>query len=234
MDVTIVATTWLPPGNERARLDAIQTAISSWRRYLRYDSGEIHLHVSDDGTVKNPWGIYLRQTITEAWGLWRKSVTFSRQERCGVGASLNAGLCAAFQRSPIVLHAVDDWELLAPLDLTPWVNFLNDPNYDVGMVRFFPHPDLEGTVRHIPPHGWAVALQRHHFVFGFRPCLWHKRFFDALGYFDEGVSSFDAEAQFNRRLTWRPPAVAAGWIWLALPEQWRPIETGSLAAVVPG
>lgn len=232
-DVTIVMTTWLPPSNEQARLDAIKRTIRSWKKNLIHNSGEIYLHISDDGTQDNPWFIYLRQVVRESWGTI-EDITCTQQQRMGVGASLNAGLEQAFKQSPIVLHAVDDWELLAPLDITPWVEFMEDPNYDVGMVRFFPHPDLSGVIRHIPPHGWAVALERHHFVFGFRPCLWHQRFFNALGGFKEGVSSFECEDEFNSRLTTLYPQVKGERIWLALPEMWRPIETGSLAAVVPG
>lgn len=230
-DVTIVATTWLPPGNERARWDALIRSYQSWQKNLVLTGGLIHLHIADDGSNPDYWDA-VTGIASRHWQIG--NVSFSRQQRRGVGASLNAGIRTALNNSPIILHAVDDWELLEPLNLTPWVEFMEDPNYDVGMVRFFPHPDLTGTVRHIPPHGWAVALERHHYVFGFRPCLWHQRFFDALGYFQEGVSSLAAEEDFNLRLTSSEPKFEGERIWLALPEVWRPIETGSLAEVVPG
>lgn len=232
--ITIVATTWLPPGNEKKRLRAAEQAIRSWGQNLKYD-GQIHLVVSDDGT-EEPFWEELKEECIWLWRVYNPSayVSFTQQVRQGVGASLNKGLRAAFElHGPIVLHAVDDWELLQPLDLNPWVNFLQDRNYDTGMVRFFAHPDLTGTFRFIPPHGWAVVLDRHHYVFSFRPCLWHKRFFDNLGYFEEGVSALDAEKIFNDKIVGQYPQFEGEHIWLALPEVWRPLDSIELSSIVP-
>ena len=41
--------------------------------------------------------------------------------------------------------------------------------------------------------GWGLRLDPHHFAFGHRPALYHKRFFDAYGYFEEGVSALECE-----------------------------------------
>lgn len=236
-DVTIVATTWLAPGNEGARLGAFREALISWHHNLHLKDGQIHLCVADDGTEQS-WYWKLQAMVD---GIWHRGhIAFVQQQRRGVGASLNNGLEIAFQHSHIALHAVDDWGLLQPLDLTPWVAMMEDPNYNPGIIRFFPHPDLEGTIKHVPPHGWAVDLDRHHFLFGFRPALWHKRMFDAHGYFKEEVSSFHTEDEFNQRICASytdirvRSAVYGPKVYLALPEAWRPIETGSLAGVVPG
>lgn len=224
-DITIVMTTWLPPGNEKARTVASLEAALYWRVNLIYPE-PVHLHIADDGSAKE-FSDFQVDRLKKLW--YRGEVTFSQQQRHGVGASLNAGIGEALKRSPITLYAVDDWRLLSLLDLRPWVSMLEDPNYDCGMIRFFPHPDLGGIVKHVPPHGWAVMLEYHHFVFGFRPALFHRRFFDANGKFAENVSSFDAELIYNQKVC-RGEGPA---IWLALPEQWQPIETGSLAGVVP-
>lgn len=226
-EITIVATTWLPPGNERARLEALKRAVNSW--WLKLYGAAMRLHVVDDGTDPY-WFTVMQNEVKACWLGGYGNPTFSQQQRRGVGASLNAGLEEAFKRSPIVLYAVDDWELLQPLDLTPWVAMMEDLSYYPAMIRFFPHPDLTGVVKHVPPHGWAVEIENHHFAFGFRPALWHARMF-LDGKFKEGLSSFDTEIEFNQRWC-NSPNVAK--IYLALPEAWRPIETGSLAGIVPG
>lgn len=228
-EVTIVMTTWIPEGQQgKERLKAEERCLLSWREHLIHNEA-IHLHIADDGSSESDYA----QLRNIAWAEWdRGNFTFSQQQRKGVGASLNAGLKQAFHRSPIVLHAVDDWELLADLDITPWVNFLCDTKYDVGAVRFFPHPDLTGTIRHIPPHGWAVDLDKHHYMFATRPSLWHERFFNVLGYFKEGISAIECEADFNERVCGYPHYKGQG-VWLALPEMWRPVETGSLSEIMP-
>lgn len=227
-EITIVMTTWLPPGQEKIRAEAFFKALQSWEMNLIHDA-DIHLHVSDDGTNTE----IFHQLITKNLKWDRGHYTVSHQQRHGVGASLNRGLKQAFKVSNIAMHAVDDWELLVPLDLRPWVDFMEDPNYDVGMLRFYAHPDLTGTFRFIPPHGWAVALDRHHYVFSFRPCLWHKRFFDALDYFREDVSAIECEQDFNKRLTNYPPAVEGERVWLALPEIWKHLDPNELSSVKP-
>lgn len=227
-DVTIVMTTWIPPGKQgQERLKAEEICLMSWREHL-INKDAIHLHIADDGSLDDDM-YQIMKMARENWDLGE--ITYSQQDRNGVGASLNAGLKKAFERSPIVLHAVDDWELLDDLWLTPWVDFLEDtnPEYDAAALRFFPHPDLKGKIRHIPPHGWAMILEKHHYVFGLRPSLWHKRLFDSAGYFKEGVSAIECEADFNERVC--QPLEEC--IWLALPELWRPRETGSLSELTP-
>lgn len=228
-DITIVMTTWIPEGEQgQARLAVEEICLESWREHL-INNGAIHLHVADDGSAPE----YMRVIYRMAPRIWDLGeVTFSQQLRHGVGASLNEGLKTAFRRSPMVFHAVDDWELLGDLDLTPWISFAEDPNYDVGAIRFFSHPDLTGTIRHVPPHGWAIALDKHHYVFATRPSLWHKRLFDALGYFKEDCSALECEADFNEKAC-RYPQQEGEMIWLALTELWRPRESGSLSEVVP-
>lgn len=230
-DITIVATTWLPPGKEDRRLKDFTLAMATWWAHLKYD-GVINLHVADDGTLPE-WYEKLQQVVETVWR-GKGSITHSQQDRHGVGASLNAGLAEAFKTSPYVLYAVDDWQLLELLDLNPWIAFMEDNEYNANMVRFFPHPDLTGTFKHIPPYGWAVNLDRHHYVFATRPCLWHQRFFEphlrGLGWFKEDASAIEVEQDFNYRYIRQ---MSRHEIWLALPEVWRHMDAFSLSDLVP-
>lgn len=240
-DITIVATTWLPPGKEDERLKDFMKSIVSWLSYLRYDDGDINLHIADDGT-SDEWFEKLKRAVQFMWHPnltdWVGDVTFSRQERHGVGASLNAGLKQAFSQGRYAFYTVDDWVLLSPLDLTTWVKFMEDDNYAAGMVRFFPHPDLTGTFKHIPPYGWATILDHHHYVFATRPCLWHERFFEpqlrGYGWFKEDCSALETEHDFNARiLTWPYRYHPGKEIWMAIPALWQHIDAFSLSDVVP-
>lgn len=214
--ITIVVTTWFPPGEDGdKRYNIFREALASWHQHLKYD-GELHYHIADDGTF--------------AWPGLPPPATFSRQNRRGVGASLNAGFAQAFAQGELALYAVDDWKLAADLDLTPWARLLRDSSL-MGCVRLGPpHPDLTGAVLHLGENGWALLLEKHHYAFGFRPALYHKRFFDYYGWFDEGISSLEAERLYNERFceNFRGPDIV-----LALFTPFDHIYGVELSAVVP-
>lgn len=226
-DVTVVMTTWLPGGQaSTARLGAIKTALRSWKQNL-WLNARLHLHVADDGSSAEDMA-FLESLVGSIWN--RGDITWSQQPRHGLGASLNAGLEVAFGRGPAVFHAVDDWQLLAPLDLTPWVKLLLEP--DVAMVRFFPHPNTIG--RTLPtPYGWVVELSPDQggYLFGFRPALWHRRLLGERPWFAEGVSALECERVFND--SYLGEAARRGRIVLGLPEVWRPLESVELSAINP-
>ncbi len=246
-DITIVMTTWLPGGEASLlRAQAIEKALQSWHDNLVHD-GAIHLHVADDGSSDAEFD-GLATLIGRRWD--RGVTTFSRQRRRGLGASLNAGLGVALERSPLILHAVDDWELLTPCALRSWAQLLEE-DATVGMVRFFPHPDLSGRVENLGDgRGHVLRLDRHHFAFATRPFLAHRRFFDAYGPFKEGVNAYDCERLYNdgfchgipladgrlmheaRPGVWSP-GLGGPDIVLALPSAWEPIGSIELAHIVP-
>lgn len=193
--ITLVMTTWAPGGREGyARAQAARACLDTWRHRLHYE-GELRLHVADDGSGILDYPYSLGRDIEWA-------VSFSRQERRGVGASLNAGFEQAHEGGGLALYVVDDWMLLWDIDLTPWAALLErDPT--IGMVRLGPpHPWLTGTVEHLGELGWCLRLERHHFAFAHRPALYHPRMRAAYGWFAEGVTAYDCERlyseEFNR------------------------------------
>jgi hypothetical protein len=226
--VTIVATTYFPPGEDgKLREVTARAAFASWRQNLIYD-GELRLHVADDGSADAGWPAAAALAPKAPWVDPLAPVTTSRQERQGVGASLNAGCDLAFAAGNIVLHAVDDWELQQDFDLTPWVDLLvADPN--VCMVRLGPpHPWLTGTIENFP-EGWGMRLDRHHFAFGHRPALYHPRMFEAYGRFAEDVNAYECERLYNEHFCVTPgPDIV-----LALPTPWVPLESVELAGIDP-
>lgn len=219
--VTIVMTTWLPNNEDGyKRLNILQKCLISWHENLIHDD-DIFLHVADDGS-DDSMTVALKNAVLECWP--RHGTRFTRQERHGVGASLNKGI----RESPtdIVLHAVDDWELLKPLDIRPWVSLLEIP--DIAGFRLFPHPDLSGKIQYMGGV-YAMKLDRHHFAFATRPSLWHKRMFQAYGKFEEQVSAYECERLYNLNY-----CLGKGPdLWMALPDEWRHVDGVELGDITP-
>lgn len=214
--ITIVMTTWII---ESVRKSVVERTLWSWQENLLYD-GDINIHFADDGS-----------TIGYATFNDFRGTSYSRQERHGVGASLNAGFKEAFKNSPLVLYAVDDWALTQEFDVTPWAQLLMERE-DVGMVRLGPpHPELTSKIEMFTSNwqGWGLRLDRHNFAFGHRPALYHKRMIDAYGWFQEDCSALECERLYAENFckTQGPDIV------LALPHPWMHLDSVGLSGVEP-
>lgn len=230
--LTILMTTYFPPGEVgRRRLEEALRALTSWRKNLQYD-GALRLHVGDDGSDPAHMRLFW-EAVKYGWPL-----TFRSQERGGVGASLNKGIMAALEHSPLMAMFVDDWELLHPFDLTAWADWLLEDE-SLCAVRFFPHPALTGTVEHNAGR-WGLRLDRHHFAWSHRPALWHNRLPLFYGWHPEGVNAYECERIYNERFNakegWTPETpTPEHWpdILLALPSPFDHRSTVELGDVTP-
>lgn len=240
--ITIVMTTWAPNDEVgRHRKSYAELAMASWITNLSYD-GELRIHVADDGSELPGFPGCLADVYADAIPRvpqrWAPALSLgSPTKRRGLGGSLNAGLSAAFQVSPLVAYFADDWSLTAPFDLTPWATLMQHGagkcgvgNSEIGVIRLLPHPDLTGTVLHLGELGWALKLDRHHFVCGVRPALYHERFVAAYGWFEEVVNVFECEQSHNNRFC---GATEGPDIVLALPHPWEHIGHVEVNAVLP-
>lgn len=179
--ITIVMTTWHV---DRQRVKLAEDTLKSWIKHLHYD-GELRLHVADDGSTV-PF-------MPNGW--WQGPISFSSQHRKGVGASLNAGFREAYKTSPLVFYGVDDWLLTQDFDLTPWSRMLMERE-DIGIVRLGPpHPYLRGMIMPLTEYwqGWGLILERYGLTVGHRPELFHKRWTDHYGWFEENVNAQECE-----------------------------------------
>lgn len=216
--VTVAVTTWAPDNDEgKSRCGDFTAALLSWRSHL-HSRSPLHLHVADDGSQLPD---YPHKAVSAGKAVAKfKGITYTVQDRGGVGASLNACISSAFSAavgSDVILYMVDDWALATHLNIQPWVDLLyRNPN--IGMVRLGPpHPGLTGTVQMFED-GWGLLLDRHHFAFSFRPCLIHRRFIEAYGLFPVGESSLETERKYNLHFCQSPPPGPE--IVVALPDPW--------------
>ncbi|MDD2731020.1 MAG: glycosyltransferase family A protein [Candidatus Izemoplasmatales bacterium] len=204
--VTIVMTTWFV---SLERMKIAEQTLKSWNDKLVYE-GDILLHVADDGSD-------LEWKPEKFWK--RSEITYSRQERQGVGASLNAGFNKAYETSPYVLYMVDDWRLNTPFDITPWAYVLKTRR-DIGVVRLGPpHPFTEGRIEPLTDNwqSWGLVYARTGgYVYGQRPAIYHKRFTDYYGQFKEKCSAIECEKEYNIRYDTK----FGPYIVLALPHPW--------------
>lgn len=203
-DITLVATVYFPPGEPGLiRKRGFRDSVSSWWLQLGYE-GTIRLSVVNDG----PSLAY--------WPDWPGPQNSRGHERSGAGGSLNLGIRDAFTRSPLVANIDDDWMLMHPFDLTPWAEMLLDDEA-IGAVHLMaPYPGTTGTIEP-RKHGWVVRMNRHNLVAGLRACLYHKRYFDAYGWYPEHCSAWESERIYNEHFCQiqGPESV------LALPLPWK-------------
>lgn len=187
-DIYIVATVYFPP-NESGRLReaGFRQDLKSWERNLVYHDGGISLIVVNDG-----------DPLPTDFEWQRGQMVSLGHARNGVGVSLNQGFARAFEDSTLALNIDDDWLLIQPFDLTPWARLLVDDER-VGSVKLMaPYPGIAGEIQPLR-HGWGVTLERHNLVAGLRAALYHRRFFDAYGWYDEGLNAWETERLFNER-----------------------------------
>jgi hypothetical protein len=208
------------------RKEIAELTLRSWVANMKYD-GELCLHVADDGS----------DLAWEPEKIWPGLISFSRQERHGLGASLNAGFAKAFETSPLVFYCGgDDWQLQQPFDLSPWAQVLVE-HEDVGIVRLGPpSPFLRGEVVIYTENwqGWGLKLEPYGLCAGFRPEIFHKRLIDTYGWWKEDINASECERLFNVQWAADPKL----HIVLALPHPWYHADTSlgvpSLSEIEPG
>jgi glycosyltransferase involved in cell wall biosynthesis len=220
--VTIITTTYF--SKEHRGRERMNTALGSVRSWGRLET-DFLIHIADDGSDSDLWDEFMSDIKP-----WNR-VTTSRQQRRGIGASLNAGLAQAWANGGLALYIVDDMKLEGPLDLSFPANVLNH-NEDIMAVRIgLPHPDTTGRVRHFAGEhqyeSYMLELDPHHYVMTHRPFMAHQRM-TYLGPYLEGVHSGDCEREFNERYLRDPKLKVMQWI----PNIWNhnsDVELGYIA-----
>ena len=177
-DLPVVAINLLTKDRPEFAIQTIHAAL----RHLKYD-GKLSWVISDNGsTPENSKRV--QRAIPNPTHYFNEGT---------IGACWNGGLKYIFSNTDIYLRLEDDMRLKGPLDITPYVKILmTEPM--VGMIRLGQMvQDLVmlsrkfKTFTHI---GWDEDIyfdvgKHMSYAFSGHPCLIHKRFHDAYGYFPE-------------------------------------------------
>lgn len=221
--ITIVTATYFSRDHRgEERMENARASVQSWLRHLQYP--EIALHVADDGSDQALWDRFCayHQGIR---------ITYSRQRRRGIGASLNAGLSLAWSAG-MALYIQDDLLLEEDLDLSFPAAVL-DAEPRIGAVRIgLPHPGTAGVMLHIGGlhrrDSMVCDFEAHHYVMSFRPTLSHPRM-GYLGPYIEGETAEQTERDYNERYTMNPRLRVVQWI----PNPWHHQHVVDLGTLSP-
>lgn len=107
---------------DSARAGYAKTTLKTTLDNIQYD-GPISVHIADDGSPEAH-----RKALAKLAGGYKhvQGVTITNAERRGYGASYNLATQVIHQFANVVLPLEDDWELAHPLDLSGYVEALDD------------------------------------------------------------------------------------------------------------
>lgn len=192
------------------RTEVALRTVAAARQYLRY-AGDLIWYVADDGSPME----HIEAVIAAAS---REMRVAHHTERRGYGANANAAWRAADAYSPLTFWLEDDWELAAPLDLTPYADALHDE--EIGMIRLgYLNRGIAGsTVSAAGRLWWRLyhePVEGAELVFTGHPSLRHQRYRDAYGWYPEGLGPGDTELGYAYRYR-----VGSGAPWIVWPVDW--------------
>lgn len=133
------------------------------------------------------------------------------------GPNWNLGIGEIFKETEIYLRLEDDFELRTELDITPYVELLNEIP-EIGQVRMGLMP--VGLDMQSMGHNGRIymrILKNRQYCYSGHPCLIHKRFHDFYGMFHPTFGPGDCEVDFDSRVRAAPDG----------PEIWWPLEMGT-------
>lgn len=194
--------------------EAVKT-VQAAQRYLRNESG-LAWYVADDGSPREHVDA-IRDLLPDAP---------YHSERRGYGANANAAWKAV--TSDLTFWLEDDWELRAPLDLTPYAQALDDP--ELGMVRLgYLNRGIAGsTVAAAGRLYWRLfhePIESNELVFTGHPSLRHTRYRDAYGWYPENLGPGDTELAY----AYKYRTLQSGAPWIVWPASWP--EWGAFAHI---
>lgn len=181
---------------------------------LKYE-GELVWYISDGGSEKSHLD-KMDEIIPHEMILGRHSYL------CPIspGESWNLGLREIFKSVDIYLRLEDDFVLKDYLDITVWIKLLIS-EWQIGMVRLgqiTKERDLftvgYKTYTHVgyTEEIYLLVGSQNSYMYSGHPCLIHKRFHNAYGYFKEGLSPGEIETEFDGRVRQsQGPSIVFPW-----------------------
>lgn len=140
-------------------------------------------YISDDGSPQD----HINAIMEEIGTGYHRYIFNSKRK--GVGYGMNTCLADIWKMGvELVISLEDDWELLNPLDLVPFVRTLVD-HPENGLVRFgyLAAGALGEVVSYENQLFWNLKNNGFTYRYTGHPHLKHKRFHDVYGYYDMGL-----------------------------------------------
>lgn len=212
------------------RTETALRTIRGVKQYFQWPN--IGFVIVDDGSSDDH-----RHALTSEIGSTYHTWVYNGQ-RQGVGHNMNVGFRYIWEQgSFLTLLLEDDWELREPFDAMPYVKLLWNHS-DIGMIRFgYLSAGIKATLESRENLLWWVFQHNPHYQYNFagHAQLQHKRFWDALGAYKEGLAPGATElyrcSQYNTTKDAPKIVWPAEWgIW----GKWHHIGSDSLADTEPG
>lgn len=179
-----------------------------------HNAGGLAWYVCDDGSSDEHLAA-VKDTLRKYAN--RIPVIGGHSERLGYGAGANKAWHVAHDHADITLWLEDDWVLARDLDITPYVDLLNNDD-SIGMVRLGHLPiGLHNTT---VGHNGIHYLNMHftmQYTFSGNPALRHRRFREWYGAYPEGLNPGNTEINYDEQVRANPgpsilwPVDIGGW-----------------------
>lgn len=216
-DVTVVICTYDRPVEIRKTIDSMM-------KYLVYPLDKLSWLIADDGTP----GEYSND-VCDYIQILRPDSYISRTttHRQGWGANVNRALIEAFKYADYVYFTEDDYVLLRPLNLLPYVAAM-EVDKTIGLMRFgIAGHSFKCDLKELDISGWVPGYQENdsntgysgegkinmwyidrigsrgpfsNYQYSNRPHLVHKRFHETYRLYPEGLTLGQTEEGMNRQM----------------------------------
>jgi len=188
------------------RTDLALRTIKGIKQYLQWPN--LGWVLVDDGSSPEEVGSLL-EAMKPANHIWAYCSAHK-----GVGHNMNVGLEHIWSiGGSLVFLTEDDWELTEPLDFSPYVNLLLN-HEDIGYVRMgYLSAGVKGELISRDNRLWFDIARNPNYQYNYagHAGLRHKRLFDAVGTFSEGLSPGRNELDFCSKYNYAQYAPKIVW-----------------------
>ena len=118
----------------------------------------------------------------------------------GLNAAMNACIQEAWTLNDVCLRLEDDWVLVKPLDIGPWLDLMKSDN--LAMIRL---GQIQIDPNKVKPYredlglDWLDYSQTARYPINHQVGIIHKRLHDLLGYYSEQMNIDENEFDFGRK-----------------------------------
>jgi len=216
---------------------AVRT-VQAMLQNLQYPDGELRWIICDDGSSDEHYldPIVTLLTKTERDDIFLQGLVNGK--RRGVGWMMNTAIRLVKETfgGQLLMILEDDWELVRPLDISPYADLLVS-HVDMGMVRLgYLSPNINATIISRNDRlWWKIEPNGETYRYSGHPSVRHIRFHEVYGLFDEGLPPGYTELSMCGKVNAKPngPAIL---IPIEYEQRWgffHHIGSESLADVAP-